>query len=218
MYATATRFALAVLVLELFDEAGRNGQSVAAAQFRDLVDAAEGRTHDNGAVPVFLVVVVDFRHADNAGILGGRESLERGILFEFLYLVKIHDAAYKRRDERGTGLGTGNGLRQGENKGQVAGDALLFQYLGGPDSLPGGGDLDEDAGFVDPLFLVELDELAGLCDGRSGIERETGVDLGGDISGDDLGDFDSKIDGDLVLFLVCLVIVLVRAFIYYIID
>jgi hypothetical protein len=48
-------------------------------------------------------------------------------------------------------------LWEREHEGQVAVDAvLLLEDLGGLDSLPGGGDLDQDALLGDTDGLVEL--------------------------------------------------------------
>jgi hypothetical protein len=115
--------------------------------------------------------------------------------------VPVHDATNKGRNQSASRLGTSNGLRHGENQSQVTGDSLLFENLSGLDSLPSGGNLDEDAGLVDTDLLVKLDNLAGLGKGGLGIERETGINLGRDVSGNNLGDLNTKVDSDLVLVL-----------------
>lgn len=187
------------LVLEFLDEFGRNRKSVAAGQLNDFVDVSKGGTHDNGVVSVFFVVVVDFRHRDHTGIGCRLESWKVFVFGQFFFFVVIHDASDKGRNKGDAHLGAGNGLGQAKNECQVAGDSLCFQDLGGLNALPGGGNLDEDAGLVDSLFLVELDEGSGLFDGRLGVKGKTGVDLRRDVSGNDLGDLDSKVYRDLVL-------------------
>lgn len=77
-------------------------------------------------------------------------------------------------------------------------DALLLELLGGLDTLPGRGDLDEDAVLVDTDRLVELDQLAGLGEGRLGVKREDGVDLGRDTAGDNLEDGLAELDEEAV--------------------
>ena len=54
------------------------------------------------------------------------------------------------------------------------------------DTLPGRGDLDEDALLLDADGFVEGDELLSLGLGRLLVEGQTGVDLGRDTAGDDL--------------------------------
>ena len=62
-----------------------------------------------------------------------------------LLLVPVEDAAHERRDELDAGLGAGHRLGEGEEQREVAVDALLLEFGGGLDALPGGGDLDQDA-------------------------------------------------------------------------
>lgn len=53
---------------------------------------------------------------------------------------------------------------------------LGFELPGGLDTFPGGGNLDEDAVFVDTDGLVELDKVTGLfarvCAYRSSVKRD----------------------------------------------
>ena len=61
------------------------------------------------------------------------------------------------RDEGNTSLRTRNGLREAEEEGEVTVDAVVaLELAGGLDTLPGRGDLDQDAVFADALLLVEL--------------------------------------------------------------
>mmetsp|Transcript_8978 Transcript_8978/g.21408 ORF Transcript_8978/g.21408 Transcript_8978/m.21408 type:complete len:458 (+) Transcript_8978:3388-4761(+) len=185
--------------LEFLDELRGDRQPVATGEFQDLVGVAEGRSHDDGVVPVFLVVVVDFRDANDPGVFRRGVKAGKGrVLRQFPRLVEIHDAPDKGRDQRRAGLGAGDRLGHAKNQRQVAGDALPLEDLRGPDSLPGGGDLDQYPGLVDAPFLVETDELPGLGNGCLRVEGEAGVDLRRDVAGDDLGDFDPEVDRDLV--------------------
>lgn len=72
-------------------------------------------------------------------------------------LEPVEDTADEGGDEVGVGLGGTDGLGQGEHEGQVAVDAVVtLEDLGGLDTLPGGGDLDQDTVLGDALLLVEL--------------------------------------------------------------
>ena len=171
----------------------RNGQIVTASQLGDLARVTERGTHDDGVVAVLLVVVVDALHGLDTGVL------LRGVVPLVGGLVPIEDTADEGRDEVGAGLGTGDGLDEGEHEGQVAVDAVLgLQDVGSLDALPGGGDLDEDALLGDADLLVEFDDVQGLVDRGLGVEGEAGVDLGGDLAGDDLQDLLAELDEKVI--------------------
>ena len=129
----------------------RDGQVVAASQLGDLSNVTEGSTHDDGLVAVLLVVVEDALHRLDTGVLLGSEvALVGG-------LVPVKDTTNEGRDEESTGLGGGDGLDAGEHEGQVGVDAVVsLEDLGGLDTLPGGGNLDQDALLGDTNLLVEL--------------------------------------------------------------
>ena len=136
-----------------------------------------------------------------------------------LLLVPVEDAADKGRDEGDAGLGARDGLLEAEQEGEVAVDALLLEVTGGLDTLPGRGDLDQDALLGDADLLVESDELLGLWEdkhvessgnccsggcsargcahlglGRLLVERESGVNLGRDAAGNDVEDLLAELD------------------------
>ena len=136
----------------------RNRQVVAAGQLRDLADVAERRAHDNRLVAKLLVVVVDaLDRGDARVLLLGVRLAGRG-------LVPVEDTTDEGRDEVGTGLGGGNGLGKGEHEGQVGVDAVLaLELVSGLDTLPGRGELNEDARLVNAGLLVELVLLSVLC-------------------------------------------------------
>mmetsp|Transcript_60793 Transcript_60793/g.100452 ORF Transcript_60793/g.100452 Transcript_60793/m.100452 type:complete len:201 (-) Transcript_60793:456-1058(-) len=75
-----------------------------------------------------------------------------------------------------------------EDERQVAGDALLLQLPGGLDPLPRRREFDEDAGLVDAVRLVQVDDAAGPREGGLLVEAEPGVDLRRHIPGHDRGD------------------------------
>ena len=85
-------------------------------------------------------------------------------------------------------------MTEAEEEGKVAVDAFLLKLPGGLDTLPGGGDLDEDTVLLDTDGLVESDELLGLGLGRRLVVREARIDLGGDTAGNDLQDLLAKLD------------------------
>ena len=129
----------------------RDGQVVNTSKLSDLADVSERSAHDDGLVAELLVVVEDALHALDTGVLRG------SILLLVCSLVPVENAADEGRDEESTGLSGTDGLGQGEEESQVAVDAVLrLQDLGGLDTLPCRGELDEDAGLVDALLLVKL--------------------------------------------------------------
>lgn len=146
-----------------------DGQVVTASKLSDLTDVAERGTHDDGLVAKLLVVVedgLDGRHT-RVGLLG--------VLLLGSGLVPVEDTADKGGDEEGVGLGGGDGLGEREHESQVAVDLVVaLENLGGLDTLPGGGNLDQDAVLGDALLLVEL--LAVLVAGQlSGSGRRTSM-------------------------------------------
>lgn len=187
----------------------RDGQIVAASQLSNLASVTEGSTHDNGLVAELLVVVVD--------ALDGSDT--RVLLLAVLLLVgglePVENAADKGRDEVSVGLGSANGLDQREHERQVAVDAMVaLQNLSSLDTLPGGGDLDQNAVLGDALLLVQLrkvsaamsdlglsrremthvNDVQSLVHRLLGVKGETGIDLGGDLAGNDLEDLLAEFD------------------------
>lgn len=80
-----------------------------------------------------------------------------GVLLSSLGLVPIEDTADEGGDEEDTGLSGCDGLNLGEEESEVDVDTVvLLEDTGGLDTLPGGGDLDENALLSDTLVLVEL--------------------------------------------------------------
>lgn len=128
-----------------------DGKVITAGQLGDLADATERGTHDDGLVVVLLVVVEDGLDAGHSWVL------LLGVLLLVGSLEPIQDAADEGGDEEGVGLGGGDGLGKGEHEGQVAVDAvLLLEDLGGLDTLPGRGNLDQNALLGDTDGLVKL--------------------------------------------------------------
>ena len=108
---------------------------------------------------------------------------------------EITHAADERRNQGDTGLRTGNSLREAEEKGEVAVDAVVTLELARSlDTLPSRSDLDEDALLLDADGLVKRDELLGLGLGRRLVVREARIDLGGDTAGNDLQDLLAKLN------------------------
>ena len=178
---------------ELVEEVRGDGQEVATAEGLDLAAITEGGTHDFGLDAVPLVIGKDPADGLHAGVIGtgGGGFVPIGTL---RLLVPIVDATHERRDELDLGIGTGGGLREGEEQGQVAADAFFFEFSGSLDAFPGRSHLHENAFLGDAGCLIESDELAGLGDCGGLIERQAGIDFGRDAAGDNLEDF--RAEGD----------------------
>lgn len=127
-----------------------------------LVDSSKVKfnsrgTHDDGVVVVLLVVVEDLLDGLDSGVLVALVGLA-GRLLE-----PVKDSADERRDKGDLGLSASDSLAETEEKGEVAVDAVdLLEVLGGLDTLPGGGNLDQNSLLLDTDGLVESDELVGL--------------------------------------------------------
>lgn len=91
---------------KFIQQRGRNGQTVATGQLADLIRIAERCAHDDRVVPVFLVVVVNVRYRNNAGVFFGFEPVDALVL-----LVPVQNATNERTDQRAAGFGTRNCLR-----------------------------------------------------------------------------------------------------------
>ena len=73
-----------------------------------------------------------------------------------------------------------------------------LEVLGSLDTLPGRGDLDEDALLGNTSILVETNDLLGLGNGGLLIERKTGINLSGNTARDDLENLNTEVDKELV--------------------
>src|SRR5436190_3576515 len=130
---------LALGLFHLLQEVGADREQVAAGEADDLVHLAKTGPHDLGLVTELLEVVVNPGDRRNARVfLGGDVAAP-------LLLVPVVDPADERRDQRHASLGAGHGLGKAEQKGQVAVNALALELLGGANTFPSAGDLDEDA-------------------------------------------------------------------------
>lgn len=96
-----------------------NGQVIAASEFRDLTDIAERRTHDNGLVAVFLIVVIDALHRFHTRVLFRAE-----VPFVCRF-VPVQDASHEGGNKKGPCFGPSDGLNEGKHESQVAIDAVL---------------------------------------------------------------------------------------------
>lgn len=184
---------LSLGVVELLEEARGDGEVVATAQLGDLANVAERRAHDDGVVAELLVVVEDVLNGLDTGVLVGSVGLAGG------RLVPIHDAAHEGGDEESTGLSGGDGLHLREHEGEVGVDTVLALELAGRlDTLPSGGNLDQDTALIDAEGLVEVDDVEGLGDGRGLVEGEARVDLGGDLARDEGEDLFAELNEETV--------------------
>ena len=85
-----------------------------------------------------------------------------------------------------------------EEQREVAVDAFLLQLLGGFDSGPRGGDLDEDALPGDAGTFILFDNGPRLLHRLLRVERQPRVDLGGNAPGNDLEDLFAERDGQVL--------------------
>lgn len=143
---------------------------------------------------MLLVVVEDLLDGLNSGVL-----LAGVVTVGVLLLVPVEDSADEGRDQGDTSFGTGDGLAETEEQGQVAVDVLVFlQVSSGLDTFPGRSDLDQDSFSLDTDGFVQGDQLLGLVDGSLGVVRQRGVNFGGNSTGDDLEDFTTEFDEESV--------------------
>jgi hypothetical protein len=75
---------------------------------------------------------------------------------------------------------------------------LRLQDVSGLDTLPGGGDLDENAVLGDTSLLVQLDDVQSLINGGLGVERPASINLGGNLSGDNVENLRAELDEQVV--------------------
>ena len=119
----------------------------------------ERGTHDDGPVSVLLVVVVDLADGLNTRVLFILVSGSGLVL-----LVPVQNTADEGRDEGDAGLSTSDSLAETEQESEIAVNLLVaLEFASSLDTLPGRGDLDENAFLRDANGLVELDQVPGLC-------------------------------------------------------
>lgn len=177
-----------------FEQLGGDSQVVDTGQSLDFANVSERSTHDDGLVSVLLVVVEDVLDR-----LDSRVLLASVIGVRVLLLVPVEDSTDEGRDQGGTSLGTGDGLTETEEQGQVAVNVLVgLQVSGGLDTFPGGSDLDQDSLSLNTDGFVEGDQLLGLVDSGLGVVGQGGVNFGGDSTGDDLEDLSAEFNKESV--------------------
>lgn len=129
----------------------RDGQVVNTSKLSDLADVSERSAHDDGLVAELLVVVEDVLDGLDTGVL------LLGVVLLVGGLVPVKDTADEGGDEVSTGLGGSDGLDRREKESKVAVDAVVaLKNLGGLDTLPRRGDLNQDTVLGDALLLVQL--------------------------------------------------------------
>jgi hypothetical protein len=78
--------------------------------------------------------------------------------------IPVQDAAYEGEDQEGASLCGGNSLHQREREGQITVDAVLrLQDVGGPNTLPSGGNFDEMRSFEMPFSSYSCRMLLSTC-------------------------------------------------------
>ena len=194
-------------VLHLLKQLGADGQVVAAGKLERLSGRTEAGTHDDSLVAVSLVVRVDPLDREDTRVLVGLIGVALG-------LVEVKNSANEGRDKGDVGLSASNSLGKTEEERQVAVDVVVTLELAGSlDTLPSGGNLDQDALPLDANRLVKCDKVLGLGNSSLLVERKTGVNLGRDTARDDLEDLRAELDeetvssvGDLLLLVTALLL------------
>jgi len=135
----------------------------------------ERGTHDDGPVSVLLVIVVDLADGLDTRVILVLVSRSGLVL-----LVPIQNTADEGRDEGNASLSASNSLAETEQEGEVAVDLIItLKFTSSLDTLPGGGDLDENAFLGDADRIIEPDQVLGLHRGtfhvKSWPEREIGI-------------------------------------------
>lgn len=99
---------------------------------KEETHASERGTHDNGVVPMNLVVVVNLGHTLNPRV--GRSLVLPG---RVVLLVPIQDTSNEGRNESDASLRASDGLTEPEQEGEVAVDLVdALELACGLDSLP----------------------------------------------------------------------------------
>jgi hypothetical protein len=129
----------------------RDGQVVTASKLGDLASVSERGTHNDSVVTKLLVVVEDLLDRLNTRVL------LLGVLLLGGGLEPVEDTADEGGNEVSTGLSGTNGLDEREHEGKVGVDAVVtLEDLSSLNTLPSGGDLDQDAVLGDTLLAVKL--------------------------------------------------------------
>ncbi|CCJ77799.1 hypothetical protein BN135_2863 [Cronobacter muytjensii 530] len=178
---------------QLFQQRRRDGQTVAAREFKDFADVTEACAHDHSFIAVLFVVLVDFRHGNHARIF-----LRRILFLVRVGFVPVENTAHERRDQVNARFSARTRLREGEQQSQVTVDAFFFKLLGGADALPGRSELDQNAIVADASVVVEFDQAPGFSDAAFGVIGETRVHFGRDTARDKLQDFQTDVHRQLV--------------------
>ena len=95
------------ITIRQFRPHSRDSEIVTSSQGQDLSYVPEWRSHDDGLVTKFLVVVVDPGHWFNPGVILWSKRLLATVLD-----VPVKDATNEWRDESNSSLGTGHCLRR----------------------------------------------------------------------------------------------------------
>ncbi|MOA25920.1 hypothetical protein D3C78_1466760 [compost metagenome] len=97
-----------LVVGQLLQQLGADGQAVAAGERLDLAEVAEARAHHHGPVAVGLVVAVDARDGLHARVFA------TGEVAAFGFLVPVVDAPDEGGDQEHPGIGAGSCLGEVE--------------------------------------------------------------------------------------------------------
>ena len=106
--------------------------------------------------------------------------------------MPVVDAAHEWRNQPHFGVGAGDGLAKREQQGQVAKDAIFFQFARRLDAFPGGGNLDQHALAGNAGLLVQGDQPAPAGDGGVAVKAQTGIDFRRDAARHHLQNFQAE--------------------------
>lgn len=129
----------------------RDSEIITASKLGYLSRISKAGTHDNGLVPVFLVIVEYVLYALNAGVILG------SVVLFHRSLVPIKNATNERRYEKGSSFCPSDCLWERKHEGQVTVDPVFrLEGMCSLDALPCGGKLDQNSGFVNADGFVQL--------------------------------------------------------------
>ena len=119
-----------------------------------------------------LVVVEDLGHRNHTRILRSGVRVAPGFS-----LVPIQDAPHEGGDQSDAGFGTGNGLTETKQEGEVAVNPLFLQHLGGFDAFPGGSNFDQNPIVADAGIVVQTNQLAPFFNRGVGVKTQASIHL-----------------------------------------
>src|SRR5215469_1273995 len=137
-------------LFQLFEQLGTDREQIRSSEVHDLIHIAKAGPHHLRLIAEFFVVIVNACDGSDARIL-----IRRNLGTAMLFLIPIVDAANEGRNQRYFGFGARDRLGEAEQKRQIAVDAFFLENLSCPNTLPGAGDLDENAFACHALLIIQ---------------------------------------------------------------